>query len=68
MADDNTAAFRAACDEWAVRVRESGGARAEQDKVLLGWSLDPEVDYSHKAAEWRDGYRAAAARLTAVRR
>ncbi|MEW5685833.1 MAG: hypothetical protein AB1942_13020 [Pseudomonadota bacterium] len=63
MAATNNPDFIKACDDYVARVRLYGEARAEQDKALLGWTLDPDRDYRDKAGVWREGYRAAAKRL-----
>ncbi len=57
------AAFAAECDAYFARVRRAGEERAAQDRHLLGFTLDPENDYASKAARWRAGYAAEAARL-----
>lgn len=59
----NSPDFIAACDAYLARVRRYGEARATQDKTLLGWTLDVELDYRDKAVAWREGYKAAAKRL-----
>jgi len=63
-AGDVTAAKRSdfikACDDYIARVRQYGDARAEQDKALLGWTLDPDRDCREEAEVWREGCTAAA--------
>lgn len=63
MAAASNSDFILACDDYVVRVRRYGEDRAEQDKALLGWTLDPNSDYPDKAGVWRQGYSAAAKRL-----
>lgn len=59
----NSLDFIGACDAYVARVRRYGEARAEQDKALLGWTLDADSEYRDKAGVWREGYKAAAKRL-----
>lgn len=48
---------------WYERMRGRGVERADQDKALLGYTLDPDRAYADKPFPWRSGYRERAQQL-----
>ncbi|WP_372395165.1 hypothetical protein ABMY26_06300 (plasmid) [Azospirillum sp. HJ39] len=58
--DDQDASWN---ERWNERMRGRGVERADQDKTLLGYTLDPDREYADKPFPWRSGYRERAAQL-----